>query len=359
MTCTLGIVKGDRYGEVATTPYSLRDVWTGRIRIFYELAEKLKNVVYIQPQPARREDLLYAHTEDYIEYVAKESMKGRGYLDYGDTPSYKGVYEDVLLLVGGTLKALEHVHDGKVDHAFAPNGGFHHAEASSAGGFCVFNDVAIAARKAVRDYGLERVAIIDIDGHHGNGTQWILYKDPILKFSFHRYGGYFYPGTGWIDERGEGAGEGYNYNIPLPAGSGDDAFLYALENLVVPILEGYRPEAIIAQLGADGHRGDPLVGLNLTIKTYATVGSHLHKIAHKYNSILVGTGGGGYQYSEVAKAWLTIAKSWIYRWEDFWNMTGEVEGTVSDSSTMRMIRDIVEKHWKVAEQKLNIELGKK
>ncbi|MEM2914724.1 MAG: acetoin utilization protein AcuC, partial [Candidatus Bathyarchaeia archaeon] len=169
-------------------------------------------------EPATEDELMLIHTKEYINFVKKKSEEGTGYLDYGDTPATKGCFEVASIRVGGSLYGAELIMDGKVDHAFNPGGGFHHARESNAAGFCIFNDVALTVRLLQKKYGVKRIAVVDIDGHHADGTQSILYREPILKISLHRYDGFFYPGTGSLEEYGEGEGKGYNVNIPLPVG---------------------------------------------------------------------------------------------------------------------------------------------
>lgn len=255
-----------------------------------------------EPEPATEDDLCLVHSGDYVRYVKKICEKGFGHLDYGDTPATRGLYEGSCRVVGGSILGAKLVMDGVVDYAFNPGGGLHHAKADSASGFCVFNDIAIAVRYLQRNYGVERIAVVDIDGHHGDGTQEILYHEPILKISSHRIG--IFPGTGYIDELGAGEGAGYSVNIPLLGGTGDEAYLYAFREVVQPLLESYRPEILINQFGVDGHYQDPLVGLALTTRTYEEVAKTMHNLAHRlcHGRLLV-LGGGGYDVNNTARCW--------------------------------------------------------
>jgi len=151
---------------------------------------------YYEPPLASKDELLLVHSSEYIKFVEKMCKRGNGYLDFGDTPATKGLYEGARRVVGGTILGAKMIMDGEIKHAFNPGGGLHHAKEASASGFCVFNDVAIAVRFLQREYGLKRIAVIDIDGHHGDGTQEILYEEPILKISTHRIG--IFPGTGYV-----------------------------------------------------------------------------------------------------------------------------------------------------------------
>ncbi len=344
----------EKYLDIAFTPLSLTWNWKIRNKMFKELFDKYglnSYVDVVEPEPVREEDLLLIHDSSFIEYVKEKGKTGVGYLDYGDTPAYKGVYEDAILVVGGTAKLTRLIIEGQYKSGFNSQGGFHHARRDSAAGFCVFNDVALAAALASKEK--LRVAIVDIDGHHGDGTQFILYDKPILKISFHRYG-YFYPGTGDVDELGEKEGYGYSVNIPLPSGAGDDAFEKALEELVIPLLEKYKPEFIVAQMGVDAHLGDPLVDLRLTSKSYRRFGRFLRDIAAKYaGGRVLGLGGGGYDPDNTSRMWM-IMISEIFdlpenlRERIYTELKDKLEGTISPKQVM----DIVDMRIKRLKEKL-------
>jgi len=268
------------------------------------------------------EDLLYiVHSKEYVEFVKEKSKEGKGFLDQGDTPAFKGIYEAVLVRVSGTITAFELVKDGKYNHAINIGGGFHHAKRSSASGFCVFNDVALAIKIAEKYFN--RIALIDIDGHHGDGTQELLYDDPhVLKVSLHMYHPRFFPGTGGEEEMGENEGKGYTINIPLPPGTGDDMYLYAFKEIVVPKVEEFKPDIIFLLNGGDSYYEDPLVELKLTTKGYLEVVRIVHELAHKLsNGRLIMTGGGGYNYEATARIWaLSIAEIASLDFTEFENL---------------------------------------
>ena len=268
------------------------------------------------------EDLLYiVHSKEYVEFVKEKSEEGKGFLDQGDTPAFKGIYEAALVRVSGTITAFELVKDGKYNHAINIGGGFHHAKRSSASGFCVFNDVALTIKIAEKYFN--RIALIDIDGHHGDGTQELLYDDPhVLKVSLHMYHPRFFPGTGSEEEIGEKEGKGYTINIPLPPGTGDDMYLYAFNEIVVPKVKEFKPDIIFLLNGGDSYYEDPLVELKLTTKGYLEVVKTVHELAHQLsNGRLIMTGGGGYNYEATARIWaLSIAEIASLDFTEFENL---------------------------------------
>jgi acetoin utilization protein AcuC len=261
-------------------------------------------------EAASDEDLVLVHDHAYLEFVKSKDAEGSGFLDYGDTPAYTGVLRRARLAVGGTILACQLVASGEVSHAFNPGGGLHHAHRDRAGGFCVFNDVAVAVRRLQRESGLQRLAIVDCDGHHGDGTEAAFLEEPVLTISLHRFGGRFYPRTGAAAEFGSSSGHGYNLNVPLPRGVGDDAYMYALEQAVLPRLYAYRPQVLVVQVGADGHHGDSLVRLGLSLRAYSILGERLHQAAHDLcDGRLVLVAGGGYKPEAVARCWAAFLAS--------------------------------------------------
>ena len=218
------------------------------------------------PRAATTEDLLRVHTEEHVMNVAR--TRSHHHRFDPDTAAGPRSYEAALLAAGSVVDAVERVMAGEAERAFCavrPPG--HHAEADRAMGFCLFNNVAVGAAHALAR-GLKRVLIVDWDVHHGNGTQAIFYEDPrVLYVSSHAYP--FYPGTGALDEMGEGAGTGFTVNLPLPNGTGDRQYARLYRDLVAPIANAYAPELVLVSVGFDPHALDPLAGMALTERGFA------------------------------------------------------------------------------------------
>jgi acetoin utilization deacetylase AcuC-like enzyme len=227
-----------------------------------EDSELSARLARISPVSASLDQIMLVHPAGYITQVEAMSARGGGMLD-PDTPVSPESATVALLAAGGVLKAVEAVMDAEtgLKHVFAlvrPPG--HHANATRGRGFCVYNNVAIAAAYAKRRYHLNRVLIVDWDVHHGNGTQEIFFEDPsVLYFSTHQYP--HYPGTGWLDEVGSGDGRGFTVNVPLPSGTDDCGYLAALRSILVPIALQFRPELVLVSAGFDAHAADPLASM--------------------------------------------------------------------------------------------------
>jgi acetoin utilization protein AcuC len=223
-------------------------------------------------------------------------------LKYGlgteDNPIFSGVYEFCLLTAGATLMAARMIADEELRVAFNPVGGFHHAGWDHAEGFCYVNDIAVAALQLLKK-GL-RVAFVDIDAHHANGVQNAFYGDDrVLVISFHQNGKDIYPWSGFENEIGEGRGKGFTVNIPLPPGTDDDIYVSAFEEIVPPLLQAFKPDVVIGELGADTHLADPLSDLNLTNLGYSEVVRRLAELSPR----LLALGGGGYDLFKTARNW--------------------------------------------------------
>jgi acetoin utilization protein AcuC len=261
----------------------------------------------VPPRLATEEELLTFHSVKYVEFVKSFSERGEGFLDHGDTPAFKGVYDASSYVVGTTLELLKLVCQGKVDHGFSPVGGLHHARPDRAGGFCVFNDTAIALKAAHHRYGLGRILYVDIDAHHGDGIYYPFEEEPWLWIAdIHEDGRFLYPGTGFEGERGRGEARGTKLNLCLQPGAGDNEFRKAFES-VMDFAERSRPEMIFLQAGADSLEGDPLTHLRLTSVSHRLAASRLHRLAHTYSAgRFLAMGGGGYNPSNVQAAWTAV-----------------------------------------------------
>lgn len=243
----------------------------------------LAQTVQMDPVVAPAEWITQVHAHAYVkELKARVPASGRVSLD-PDTSLSPGSLPAAYLAAGGALAACDAIMAERVDNAFCavrPPG--HHAERDRAMGFCLFNNVAIAARYLQRRHGIERVLIVDWDVHHGNGTQHVFYDDPsVLFFSTHQYP--HYPGTGQAAERGQGKGEGMTINVPMEAGEGDEAYREVFERVLVPAADVFKPDFVVISAGFDGHRDDPLASMRLTEDGYETLSRIVIGIARRHS----------------------------------------------------------------------------
>jgi acetoin utilization protein AcuC len=262
-----------------------------------------------EPVAATRDELERFHTPDYVERVERLSRAGAGFLDYGDTPVFPGVLEAASAVVGSALDGLRRLMDGEGLRTFQAIGGLHHARRSRAAGFCVFNDTGVVIETLRRDYGIRRIAYVDIDVHHGDGVFYSYDDDPDLAVvDIHEDGTYLYPGTGHAHETGRGAAKGSKLNLPLPPGAGDREFLMAWE-AGEKFLRRFAPEFIVLQCGADSLAGDPLAHLRLTSAAHAHAARRLALLADEFaGGRLMAFGGGGYSRPNLAQAWSAVLK---------------------------------------------------
>ncbi len=288
-----------------------------RVLLTWELIEAYgildrPGVVRLACRAATDEEIGLVHTPDFIDATRRAGHGEDGpWWRYGygpgDNPIFPRMHEAGALVVGASLVAAEAVLSGTVDHAFNAAGGLHHAMASRASGFCVYDDPAVAIAWLLSRQ-VDRVAYVDVDVHHGDGVQAAFYHEPrVLTVSLHETGEYLFPGTGFVEERGAGAAVGTKVNVPLPPGTGDEAWLRAFREVAVPLVEAWRPQALVTQLGCDTHHTDPLAHLRLTTAVYREVARLLHDLAHRVaGGRWVATGGGGYQWARVVpRAWVS------------------------------------------------------
>lgn len=271
-----------------------------------------REVEIATPRTCEDPDLGLFHTSQYIDLVRRASSRGEGFLDYGDTPAFPGVYEAGSFVVGSGLDGLDAVISGQSPRVFVPIAGLHHARRDSAGGFCVFNDAGVIIELVRRRHGLRRVAYVDIDAHHGDGVFYSFEDDPdVIIADIHEDGRFLYPGTGFANETGRGAAEGTKLNVPLEPGADDQVF-YRVWPRVEEFIESFRPELIILQAGADSVRGDPITHMAFTPAAHAHAAQRLCRVADRVcNGRLIAMGGGGYNRNNLALAWNDVLQSMI------------------------------------------------
>jgi len=253
---------------------------------------------------AELDALRSVHDPDYVETVRTAWDRGQRALDAGDTRISEGSYDAARRAAGGVLTACDRVMSGAWSRAFCsvrPPG--HHAERDRALGFCLFNGIAIGAEHLIRQHGLERVAIVDFDVHHGNGTQHIFERRAdVLYVSIHETPASLFPGTGEATEVGSGAGAGYTLNVPMPPGSGDEAYREAFERKVMPKVEGYEPQALLVSAGFDAAAEDPLAHMELTEAAFAWMTDRLIEAAEWHcGGRIVSVLEGGYDLTALGR----------------------------------------------------------
>ncbi|GET39157.1 acetoin utilization protein AcuC [Microseira wollei] len=260
------------------------------------------NVRVVSPRLATDDELALFHTRQYIEVVRSlnnDSNKKEGFrygFDSADNPIFPDMFASESLKVGSALLGAELLIKQECDVAFSYSGGLHHSLPDRVSGFCVFNDAAVAIHWLLQQ-GL-RVAYVDIDVHHGDGVQAAFYdNDQVLTISLHQVP--LFPGSGYVDEIGVDKGKGYCVNVPLPPRTDDRTYLWAFNQVVPPLVERFKPDIVVTQLGVDTHYKDPLAGMNLTTNGQTNLFAALDKLAPKWLAL----GGGGYDISVVPRAW--------------------------------------------------------
>jgi acetoin utilization protein AcuC len=280
-----------------------------RLQLTHELMQsygllQLPQSCVCETVPAAREELELFHTPEYLQ-ILQAADAGKRTIPYdryglgpGDNPIFPGMYIWSQLCAGGALQATRLVASGEVDVAFHVAGGLHHGRPDHASGFCYINDLAIAITELVQQG--YRVAYIDVDVHHGDGVQAAFYDtDRVLTISLHESGRFLFPGTGFVEEIGGGQGQGYAVNLPFPPGTDDALFSEGFAAIVPPLVEAYKPDVVVTQLGVDTFHDDPLAHGELTTAGFIAVLQHLKTLAPRW----IATGGGGYNLTNVARAW--------------------------------------------------------
>jgi len=280
-----------------------------RLKLTFELIKSyglldIPSVQFLPTIKASEEDLALFHSQEYLNILKLANnghLRGDAYgygLGPGDNPIFPGLFNWSLLTTGATLQAVDFVADGKGEIAFNIAGGLHHAMRSRASGFCYTNDPVIGIIRLLNQ-GM-RVAYIDLDAHHGDGVQQAFYEtDQVLTISLHESGYSLFPGSGFEYEIGKGKGEGFSVNLPFPAYTDDENYLWAFDEVVPELIEYFSPDIVVTQLGVDTFENDPLAHLQLSIFGYEKVLRRIKTLAPHW----VALGGGGYEISNVARAW--------------------------------------------------------
>jgi acetoin utilization protein AcuC len=287
-----------------------------RVALTMALARELgvlsaPSVSMLPVPPATDAELELVHDPEYIDAVRIAGRTLRPSAAFGlgtpDDPVFEGMHEASALVAGATLAAARAMWSGAANHAASIAGGLHHAMRRSASGFCVYNDPAIAI-KWLLSQGVERIAYVDTDVHHGDGVQDAFYDDPrVLTISLHEHPATLFPGTGLPGDIGTGPGTGYAVNVALPAGTGDAGWLRAFDAVVPPLLRAYQPVVLVSQHGCDSHRLDPLAHLELTVDAQRAAAVMLHDLAHELcDGRWLLTGGGGYALVQV------VPRTWTH-----------------------------------------------
>ena len=287
-----------------------------RLDVFWNAAKASgldKKLKVSSPVSASKEELQYFHTQTYIEKLIRLSAAGTGTLDCGDTPAYPGIFESASVVAGCVLDGARQIISGETKRVFVPIAGLHHARRDTAAGFCAVNDIGILIEGLRKNYGIQRIAYVDIDAHHGDGVFYEYEDDPeVFIADIHEDGNYLYPGTGFSSEIGTGKAKGSKLNLPLAPPQVQDEDFYKAWAKIEDFLAAAKPEFIILQAGADSILGDPITHMALTPAAHAHATRQLCRIAdeHCHGRLLV-TGGGGYNRQNIAETWTAVAAAMI------------------------------------------------
>ena len=315
----MALVYDDAYGAYRHADW--HPLQPRRVKLTFELINQTglgEHAELLKPRQATAEEVGLVHDAGYIELVKKlghgdelsraEILRAAvaGFASE-DNPVFPEMHEASALIAGGSIVAGETVHEGRADHAFNPAGGLHHAMREMASGFCVYNDVAIVTAWLKRQG--HRPAVVDVDVHHGDGTQATFYSDPdVLTISLHQLSRNFFPGTGYPEETGAGPAAGTAINVPYPPQTWDEPWLRGFEEVVPALLRRFQPTILVTQCGCDTHLLDPLANLRCSTRIWPQVGRRFHDLAHELcGGRWVALGGGGYAVEEVVpRAWTLL-----------------------------------------------------
>lgn len=290
-----------------------------RLKLTYSLMEKLnllqsERLLIMKPRMATQKEIESVHSPQYVEVVKKLSknpqdnsvIPHRYGLGPGDNPIFEGMYEASALVCGASLIAANAVwNDDEITIAFNPAGGLHHAMKDKASGFCIFNDIGVAIKHLKKLKKDIRIAYLDIDCHHGDGVQWLFYDDPnVLTISYHQDGRFLFPGTGKVNETGEGKGKGFSINFPLLPGTNNKSFIKLFRQTAPKLLEAYAPDVLVTQLGVDTYFDDPLTQMGFSLAVYRDIAQTMKTCAREFcQNKWIALGGGGYLMNVVPRAW--------------------------------------------------------
>lgn len=286
-----------------------------RHQAFLDGIEKLgiKNqVAWLEPVTCDNDCLQQFHNQAFIEKVRQASKFGVGYLDQGDTPARKGIFEAASTVVGSVVNMVERIMQGQYRRGFVPIAGLHHGYRDHVSGFCVFNDCAIIIEHLRKRYQLKNILYVDIDAHHGDGVFYNYDSDSsVFIVDFHEDGRYLYPGTGDADETGGGPAKGTKMNVPMPMRAGDDDFA-RLWKKAENFIHQCGPEFIIFQCGADSMKDDPITHLEYSEASYQLAAESLCATADRCcNGRMIALGGGGYNMENIARAWPVVVQAML------------------------------------------------
>ena len=269
-------------------------------------------VEWLEPVQCDLKSLQSFHNDEFIEMVRQRSEAGTGFLDSGDTPARKGIFEAASTVVGSVLDMIDKVMDKRFRRGFVPIAGLHHGYRDHCSGFCVFNDCAIAIEHLRKQHHLQKILYVDIDAHHGDGVFYNYDSDSnLFMVDFHEDGCFLYPGTGDADETGCGPAQGSMLNFPMPMKASDEDFS-RLWPEAEAFIRSVEPEFIILQCGADSMKGDPITHLEFSQKSYQLAAESLCRIADELcDGRVIALGGGGYNMENISLAWPVVVRAML------------------------------------------------